>query len=320
MNLYNIHIDAVKQRKKDGLSNREIARLVGVHHSTIGDWLKKSQQAQELEALPEIPEYEPAPKVLLLDVETAPVKAWVWRMFKENIGLNQIETDWHLLSYSAKWLGKNDIYYRDQRNQTDIENDCALLDDLWCLLDDADIVITQNGKKFDIPKIRARMVIMGYQPFSPVRHIDTWQIAKKTFGFTSNKLAYMSEVLCPETAKSDHKKFPGFELWKECLAGNPEAWEEMELYNKQDIISLEGVYHALSPWADALPVFSTYSDENKFTCNCGSDNIIEVGTFCTDVSRFTKYRCECCGKHYRGRKNLLSKEKRNSLLTNARES
>ena len=83
----------------------------------------------------------------------------VWRLFKENIGLNQINLDWHLLSYSAKWLGSEEVFYNDQRYQEDITNDTNLLLDLWALLDEADIVITQNGKKFDIPKIKSRMII-----------------------------------------------------------------------------------------------------------------------------------------------------------------
>ena len=83
--------------------------------------------------------------------------------------------------------------------------------------------------------------------------ITTLIIAKSTFGFTSNKLEYMTDALCSDTKKSKHSKFPGFELWKECLNGNMEAWEEMEAYNKDDVISLEELYKKLSPWSDRLP-------------------------------------------------------------------
>lgn len=44
-------------------------------------------------------------KVLLSDIETAPILASVWRIWDQNIGLNQIKADWHLLSFAAKWLG-----------------------------------------------------------------------------------------------------------------------------------------------------------------------------------------------------------------------
>jgi len=312
---YDNCINYIVQCKQEGKGSRKIAKELGLgSKSTVNHWYAK--YLKEGNTLDDTQE---GPRVLLLDIETSPVLASVWRLFKENIGLNQINLDWHLLSYSAKWLGSEEVFYNDQRYQEDITNDTNLLLDLWALLDEADIVITQNGKKFDIPKIKSRMIINGLKPFSPVKHIDTLIIAKSTFGFTSNKLEYMTDALCSDTKKSKHSKFPGFELWKECLNGNMEAWEEMEVYNKDDVISLEELYKKLSPWSDRLPNFSLYTKEDKFMCNCGSHNIVTNGYVYTDVSKFQGYVCQDCGKSYRGRKNLLSKEKRDNLLTNSKE-
>lgn len=297
---------------EEGYSGRQIAGILGRSKSQVNDVIKAHRIIVDDTKVNKA-------KVLVLDIETAPVMAAVWRLFKENIGLNQIDKDWHLLSYAAKWLGEDDIFYSDQRAELDITNDSRLLHELWMMLDEADIVLHQNGKRFDIPKIRARMVIQGFKPFSPVRHIDTLEIAKKTFGFTSNRLEYMTDTLCTDTKKSKHNKFPGFELWKECLAGNEEAWEEMREYNCLDIISLEELYYKVAPWTDKLPNFSLYTDEIDFACQCGSTSLVEKGFAYTEVSKFQRYVCADCGKHYRGRKNLLSKGKRDKLLTHARE-
>jgi hypothetical protein len=54
------------------------------------------------------------PKVLFIDIETAPILARVWNIWEENIGLNQIEMDWSILAFAAKWLGDPDnqiIYF-----------------------------------------------------------------------------------------------------------------------------------------------------------------------------------------------------------------
>jgi hypothetical protein len=45
------------------------------------------------------------------------------------------------------------------------------------------------------PKIQTRMLLNDLDPPSPYRSIDTLAIAKKEFGFTSNKLAFIAQSL-----------------------------------------------------------------------------------------------------------------------------
>jgi len=243
-------------------------------------------------------------------------------LWQKGIGLNQVAADWYILSFTAKWLGDSDdkFIYMDNQFYDNKEDDTPMLRVLWDLLDEADIVLTQNGKKFDIPKIKARLILQGFKPFSPIKHIDTCLIAQKTFGFTSNKLEYMTDKLCTKHKKLKHKKFSGFELWSECIKGNPEAYEEMREYNIEDVLSLEELYYILAPWSDRLPNPNLYTDSLEVSCPvCGSHNMIPYGFAYTDVSKFQQYKCGDCGKHQRGRKNLLIKEKRETLLTNVRE-
>jgi len=49
------------------------------------------------------------PKIVVLDIETSPIVAYVWSLFKVNIGLNQIVTEWSILSYCLKELGKKKL-------------------------------------------------------------------------------------------------------------------------------------------------------------------------------------------------------------------
>ncbi len=106
-----------------------------------------------------------APRVLLFDIETAPVLGYVWRLFEQNVALNQIHTDWYVLAWAAKWLDEPDdrVMYMDQRFSQDIEDDRPLLRPLHRLLDEADIVITHNGKQFDVKKVNARFAIQGFK-------------------------------------------------------------------------------------------------------------------------------------------------------------
>jgi hypothetical protein len=269
-------------------------------------------------AKPAVAIYEPpatGPKVLIFDIETAPIIAHVWGLWENNVGLNQIESDWHILSWSAKWLSapETEVMYMDQRGLKKIEDDSKLLKQIWNLLDQADIVITQNGKRFDQKKLNARFVLNGMKPPSSFRHIDTAAIAKKHFAFTSNKLAYMTDKLCTKYKKlTNHGNFPGHELWTQCLKDNPLAWQEMEKYNKYDVLSLEELYYVLIPWDNSID-FSVYSDEEKRVCTCGSEKFNKNGFAYSNSGKFQKYVCKTCGKEHKGRVNLFTTEKKTSL-------
>lgn len=257
------------------------------------------------------------PKILSIDIETAPVEAYVWSLWKQNVGLNQIKEEWRILSFCAKWLHGDDPIYHDCRHH--IQDDGPLLDILWQLLDEADIVITQNGKRFDVPKINARFILAGKLPPSPYKVVDTMLIAKQQFAFTSKKLQWMTDKLCKDHKKTTHAKFPGFELWAECLKGNMEAWDEMREYNIPDVLSMEELYLVMRPWFIGHPNVAIYfkDDEPKLRCpKCGSVHIEAKGVTYTQSGEYPRMHCNSCGGWSRGRYTRNSKEERNVQLSN----
>lgn len=253
------------------------------------------------------------PKILILDIETAPILGHVWGLWDQTVSLNQIKSDWHVLSWAAKWFGEKKVMYADQRKVKNIEDDGDLLKGVWKLLDEADIIVTQNGKSFDQKKLFARFILNGMKPPSSFKHIDTKQIASRRFAFTSNKLEYLTSKLCKKHKKLKTKKFQGFELWKACLAGNQEAWQEMERYNKQDVLSLEELYTVLMPWDNSIN-FALYTDESIIVCSCGSKSLTRNGFAYTSVGKYQRYKCANCGAEARSGDNEFSKEKKQSLL------
>lgn len=186
----------------------------------------------------------PQQKCLVFDVETFPIMAYVWGLKDQNIGLNQIHKDWSIAAWGAKWLGEPQVMYQDRRNMSEK----TLLKCIWRLLNEADIVITQNGKSFDSKRLNARFINYGMLPPKPYRHIDTYLLVKSAADFTSNKLEYLTEKLCKKHKKTSHSKFPGMLLWKECLKGNVKAWEEMKKYNIEDVLSTEELYEVVKAW------------------------------------------------------------------------
>jgi len=235
----------------------------------------------------------------------------VWRFFKENISAKQVKSHGHIMSFAAKWLGEGEVFYEENRK----EDDRRIVSRLCELLHEADVVVAHNGDEFDLKQIRARAVVHGIKPPAPVKTVDTYKVAKREFGFPSNSLEYLTGVLNCNVKKGGHKKFPGFELWKECLAGNDEAWEEMKLYNIDDVLSLEELYKKLRPWDTKHPNVSIVAESEEPLCpKCGGKHIQFRGYAYSSVGKFHRIQCQDCGGWSRTRFSLLKKN--DNLLAN----
>lgn len=259
------------------------------------------------------------PKILTLDIETAPYEAFTWQIWDVNVGLDQIKTERSILSYAAKWLDSKKMIYEDTSGSGagKVRDDKKLMRGLWELLDKADIVVAQNGQRFDVKIINARLAMHNLKPYSPIRIVDTLLVAKRHFGFTSNKLAWMSKYLT-DAKKSEHKKFPGFELWVECLKDNPAAWREMAKYNKLDVVATEQLYLKLRPWIKNHPNMASYAPCHEQACpNCGSKNVTKYGFATLQQGRYQRFVCGDCGAPSRGKQNLISPTNRKAQLASS---
>lgn len=257
-----------------------------------------------------------APRILVLDIETAPLESYTWGIWEQNVGVDQIKTEWSVLSYAAKWLGKKKVIYNDTSGSgpDTVRDDAILVGEIRLLLDEADLVVAQNGSRFDVKKINARLIMLGFGPYSPIRVIDTLLVAKRHFAFTSNKLEWQSKYLT-DSPKSKHKKFPGFELWLEVLKDNPLAWAEMKKYNIQDVIATEKLYLKQRPWIDQHPNLGTFSDKAEAVCpKCGSDHVHANGYRVLQLGKYRRYHCQACGAWSRGKQLVATAAARREKL------
>lgn len=231
-------------------------------------------------------------KILVLDIETAPIRAYTWGLWQQNVYIDQIISNWFMLTYSCKWLGSNSVM-SDRLTGEEVlnEDDSRLIKGLWKLMDEADIVVAHNGNSFDIPKINSRFLVNGLNPPSPYKQVDTKIIARNQFGFSSNKLEALARLF-----GFDGKYDTDFDLWARCMKGDEEALAYMEDYNCQDVIVLEEVYLKLRPFAKGHPNLDLYTDDAEPSCpHCGSKNIelIKDKFFYTQSVKYETYRCEC---------------------------
>lgn len=252
------------------------------------------------------------PRILVIDIELSPLLVYTWGLHDQTVSLNQVVKDWHIMAVCAKWLDEDKVFYMDQRNKKNMADDKELCQEVWKLLDQADIVVGQNSKSFDIKKLNARFAIHDIDSPSSYKHQDTLCMARKHFGFTSNKLEYLTAQLNTKYKKLDHAAFPGLELWKQCLAGNIAAWREMKIYNLHDVLSTQELYTKLRKW-DTTIDFSVYREDNKVVCACGHTKFSKNGFFWSATGKFQRFKCIKCNRETRSKINLLSKEKKLSL-------
>lgn len=253
------------------------------------------------------------PKVLVFDIETSPLKAFVFQksVWKTNVTDDQVISEWFMLCWSAKWLFDGEIMSDRLTGKEAIkEDDKRIVKSLWELLDEADIVIAHNGDSFDIPNMNTRFVVQNFFPPSPYQTVDTKSVAKKQFGFTHNSL----DALCKQFGLGE-KKQTDFELWKNCVDGDDEALQYMQEYNIDDVKLLEELYLKLRPWIKGHPNLGLYIDIDEPVCpNCGSRELQYIGKYhYTSVNKFPLVRCEC-GAFGRIRKSEMSPEVKKNLL------
>jgi len=251
------------------------------------------------------------PRILAFDIELAPMEAFIFALRTEYVPHKNIKKDWYVMSIAAKFLDEDEVYYWDVSKQKNKMDDSKILGKFQKLLDQADIVTGHNIDKFDIKKINTRN-IKNNPNHTPrqIKSVDTLKIARKYFSFTSNSLDYIAKFLgC--TPKMSTREFEGMRLWIECINNNPNAWAEMQLYNKQDVLTQIEVFEILKKFDTSLNFQAFYQ---KPTCVCGSVSFRMDGIAYTNQGQFQRYRCDACGKRYQGKENLIHKDIRKGFF------
>jgi DNA polymerase elongation subunit (family B) len=250
-------------------------------------------------------------KMLVLDIETAPLLANIWGIWNQNINLEAIHSDWFMLTWSAKWLFDKKIYSDRVTPKEAIENnDKRIVKSLIDLLNQADIVITHNGDKFDLPRINTRAIINNLTPPLSYLSIDTLKVAKRSFAFTSNKLDYINKQLGLEVkTKTD------ITLWRDCFHGKEEGLKRMEKYNINDVKIHEQTYLRMRPYIKSHPNLSLFVIDGDEACpSCGSKEIKDTGkSYVTGSNTYETFRCESCNSIGRRRKANKKGKTTNSI-------
>jgi DNA polymerase elongation subunit (family B) len=234
------------------------------------------------------------PRILLLDIETAPNTAFVWQLRQDYISPDQLVSSGYVLCVSAKWLGEKEVFFFSVYEH----GQHKMLKAIHKLVEEADMVVHYNGAKFDIPTLQREYLTEGMSPPSPIKQIDLLKVVRKQFKFTSNKL----DFVCQKLGLGNKVHHKGMALWRGCMEDNPADWKVMEAYNKQDVRLLESLYNKLLPWIPNHPNHTLYTDQPNSCPRCGGFSFQSRGTAHTASVAYKRYQCKGCKGWFRGDK------------------
>lgn len=246
-----------------------------------------------------------------IDIETFPNICYTWGLFNVNVGLEQVVTPGTTACWAGKMEGEKGIRFFSLQEH----GAKRMIEEAYKFLEEADVIIHYNGRKFDIPILNKEFITHGMTPPEPYHQVDLLETARKRFRFMSNKLDFVSQFLGLQS-KLAHK---GMKLWAGCMEGDQKDWKKMKQYNIQDVKMLPALYNKLLPWIDNHPNSALYLPESVEVCtNCGSTHIVRKGVEHLSTQSYHRYKCMDCGTNMRGRSTIVDPEKRKTVLTQSK--
>lgn len=311
-------IDKIKLMRRSGWTWGEMAKELGdspenvraAYRRAIGAKHSSYVLAEESQHIYE----SKIPRIAVMDIETLPMLVFAWGLWEQNVSLEQIVQDSCMLSWAGRYLDDpeimSDILLPDEaveRDTTRISQSC------WDFLSKADIVVGHNFHGFDSKYINTEFLKNDLPPLKPTV-IDTLLVAKQNFRFSSNKLRYINDQLGIRN-KLDNDGFP---LWAECSRGKQEALDKMLEYNRGDIGATEELFYKVRPYIHGRLNIGLYTGDDQSVCPvCGSPDVHQEGYYYTSAGKWPQVRCEKCKCLARTKINILTKEKKKSLLINS---
>ena len=249
------------------------------------------------------------PKILIYDIETTPLQAWVWRPGKQVVRSNQLvegksRTDIICLSY--EYLHSNDKGTLDWGYEE--QNSKKLVKEFTEICEDADLIIGKNNKRFDDKHLNTQRLWHGLSG-SPhiLKKVDDLETQmRKHFFLPSYGLDYFSAEL-----GFGGKTKMEFSDWIHIVEKTPvegeKAFKKMKKYCAKDVHDTKLIWLHCEKHFE--PKYNYSAVLNELVCKvCGSDKIRKNGTR-VEANGVTFQHYYCNAHHgYAGKINIKAKK------------
>ncbi|BCP41476.1 hypothetical protein MINTMi27_15690 [Mycobacterium intracellulare] len=257
-------------------------------------------------------------KILTLDIETQRGIVESFDCYPYSIAIDRIRVPARMLCFAAKWYDEEEVQFfsawdEDRSYNVKPKQYRAMLQAGWDLLDEADVVITWNGNRFDLQWFEGEFAKYDMGPPSPYKSLDLFVVAKRKFGrsLMSLKLDWSARQWLGD------KKVPhgGTDLWEDIRYGTPAekaaAQQIMMDYNIHDVVLTEQLLDKHRAWTGVNFAIYDQDNEDRTVCpHCESPNLVKRGFFYTTSYAYQRHRCKDCGGWSRGRRSVYTTELR----------
>lgn len=235
-------------------------------------------------------------KILLMDIERSPVIATIWGLWGVNVGIDQLIGDSEVLCCAMQWDDEDQVHFASKWKH----GRKGMLKRIHKMMEQADVIITYNGDKFDLKVLNMEFALYGMGAPAPYKSVDLLKTVKKKFKLTSNKLDYALRYF----KLGAKMKTPGHTLWLDVMNKKPEAYAIMEEYNRKDVTEMKKLFHFLQGWGlVGMPNMAAYQRE-QVCPECGGDHYQHRGFQLVNMLRYQRYRCNDCGHWFRDNKSI----------------
>ena len=133
----------------------------------------------------------------------------------------------------------------DATNPYDPDPDYSLAVDLRDEIERYNLIVTWNGKMFDIPFLNARLLFHRERPVAPQFHVDLMYYA----GYSANRIGSKRLISVQQFLQLPHEKTAlDWEVWKRAARGDPSAMSSVVTHCEADVTVLAEAWPRLLPY------------------------------------------------------------------------
>lgn len=253
--------------------------------SGLGDAIKLNNRPKKLQGAAR------DARILTIDIERVPGLARIFDPKTNFVPWSKWEESPRNICFAARWYGEKAPIFEAEWIDPD-----SMIERSWELYDEADAVVTYNGKRFDNKHLKATWFEAGFPVPRPWKDIDLLPVARQ-FGYISSSLDYVTRRL-GRPGKVIHYDM---DMAFAAVNGDEKAQKKLRKYNIGDIELTEWLYDRFRGWIPNHPFLGAPAGDERVCNQCGSEKLkLQPTRYRAVVVDYALYRCQSCGGNVRG--------------------
>lgn len=213
----------------------------------------------------------------------------------ETYGMNFNADAGFIMVISYKWAGEDKVYTITRNNPSKwtrkIFDDKEICKQFVQVFKQADMHVTWNGTRFDVPFLQTRMLKHRLGCLPPVPHEDGLRTARRTLKMRRS-LDNVQKFFDLGTKKEDMNLT---KVWMPAAMGDPVALKQVIKRCESDVKLLEEAYNLIAPLSNVHPNVATIEGKAVGCPVCGKQNLVHEGKRYALRHYRLRYRCKDCG-------------------------